>query len=118
MVGLVRVGGADEVSLRTPLEAHWTPSGGGASAYPRLVPDQDPPVRVRVLGPVLLEQARTPTAAGPPKQRALLAALALHLGSAIPVDTLADLLWGDDVPGAVNASLPPSVAGLGRLLEP
>src|SRR4051812_597359 len=88
------------------------------AAYPRLVPDQEPPVRVRVLGPVLLEQARTPTAPGPPKQRALLAALALHLGSAVRVDTLADLLWGDDVPGDVNASLHTYVAGLRRLLEP
>ena len=75
-------------------------------------------MRVGVLGPVQVVRAGTPAAAGPPKQRALLAALALHLGSPVGVDTLADLLWGDDVPGEVNASLHTYVAGLRRLLEP
>lgn len=55
---------------------------------------------------------------GTRKQRALLAALALHRGRAVPPDTLVDLLWGGHPPTAVTATLQGYVAGLRRALEP
>ena len=56
--------------------------------------------------------------AGPLKQRALLAALALHAGDVVSLDRLADLVWGDVPPAAVAASVHGYVAALRRLLEP
>jgi hypothetical protein len=53
----------------------------------------------------------SPVALGAPKQRSLLAALALHGGRAVPPDTLVDLLWGDDAPPAAGALLQTYVAG-------
>lgn len=55
---------------------------------------------------------------GTRKQRALLAALALHRGRPVAQDTLVDLLWGDKPPAAVTTTLQGYVAGLRRALEP
>ena len=56
--------------------------------------------------------------AGPAKQRALLAALALHPNRVVAVDTLVDQMWPGGPPSAVSASLHGYVAGLRRVLEP
>ena len=52
------------------------------------------------------------------KQRALLAALALHLGRPVAVDTIVELLWGEHPPPGVVATLQTYVAGLRKALEP
>ncbi len=75
-------------------------------------------VEVGVLGPVEAWRADEPVALGARKQRALLAALALSGGHAVPVDTIVDLLWRDAPPPAVGATLQTYVAGLRRALEP
>ena len=59
-----------------------------------------------------------PVNLGGPKQRALLAALALHRGRAVAVDTLADLIWDGTPPPGVSGTLQGYVAGLRRALEP
>src|SRR5688572_23928571 len=93
----------------------------GASAEPvvathRTVADGGPrpaysaSVQVAVLGPVAAERDGAPVALGAPKQRSLLAALALHAGRPVPADALVDLLWGDDAPAAAGASLQTYVA--------
>jgi DNA-binding SARP family transcriptional activator len=75
-------------------------------------------VRVGILGAA---EARLNGAAvdlGTRKQRALLAALAMHRGRPVPADTLVDLLWGEAPPAAVTATLQGYVARLRRALEP
>jgi DNA-binding SARP family transcriptional activator len=71
-----------------------------------------------VLGPVEAHLAGADVDLGTPKQRALLCALALSLGRPVPVDTIVDLLWGDDPPPGVAGTLQSYVSGLRRVLEP
>ncbi len=52
------------------------------------------------------------------KPRALVAALALSGGRPVAVDTLIDLLWGDDQPAGVTTTLHAYVSGLRKALEP
>lgn len=75
-------------------------------------------MRIGVLGTTVAEDADGPVSLGGPKQRALLAALALHRGRAVPVDTLADLVWDGAPPPGVSGTLQGYVAGLRRALEP
>jgi DNA-binding SARP family transcriptional activator len=75
-------------------------------------------VQLAVLGPVEVCRDGEPLDVGGPKPRALLAALALAEGRAVPVDSLLDLLWGDSpTPGAMT-SLQAYVSGLRKVLEP
>jgi WD40 repeat protein/DNA-binding SARP family transcriptional activator len=53
---------------------------------------------VQLLGPVEVVSNEAPVALGGPKQRALLAMLALEAGSTVSVERLIDGLWGDDPP--------------------
>jgi basic membrane lipoprotein Med (substrate-binding protein (PBP1-ABC) superfamily)/DNA-binding SARP family transcriptional activator len=55
---------------------------------------------------------------GPPKQRALLAILLLHVGEIIPTDQLIDLLWADRAPRTAAHSIQIYVSELRRVLEP
>ena len=55
---------------------------------------------------------------GTPKQRSLVAALALSAGRPVSVDTLVDLLWGDHAPSTVTGTLQAYVSVLRRTLEP
>lgn len=75
-------------------------------------------MRVAVLGPAEVSRGGAPVDLGTRKQRALLAALALHRGRAVPVDTLVDMLWADRPPPGVTGTLQVYVAGLRRALEP
>src|SRR2546423_8140764 len=52
----------------------------------------------RVLGPVEVWAAGRAVDAGPPRQRAMLAALAVDAGRTVPVATLVDRVWGDTPP--------------------
>jgi DNA-binding SARP family transcriptional activator len=76
------------------------------------------PVEVSVLGPVEVRVAASVVDLGTPKQRALLAALALSRGRAVSVDAIVDLLWGESAPPGVTATLQAYVSGLRRVLEP
>jgi DNA-binding SARP family transcriptional activator len=71
-----------------------------------------------VLGPVEVRLAGANVDLGTPKQRALLGALALSVGRPVAVDTIVDLLWGDDAPPGVAGTLQSYVSGLRRVLEP
>jgi DNA-binding SARP family transcriptional activator len=75
-------------------------------------------VEIRVLGPAQVWRESALVDLGTRKQRALLAALALHGGRPVSVDTIVDLLWGDDAPPAVGATLQAYVSGLRKALEP
>ncbi|WP_244929340.1 BTAD domain-containing putative transcriptional regulator [Nocardioides sp. W7] len=55
---------------------------------------------------------------GTPKQRALVAGLALARGRAVSVDGIVDLLWGDEPPPGSVATLQGYVSSLRRVLEP
>jgi predicted ATPase/DNA-binding SARP family transcriptional activator len=69
-----------------------------------------------VLGPLLLEGDAGPVRIGSARQRRLLAALVAHLGRAVDVARLVDLVWGDDVPADPAGAVQTNVARLRRLL--
>ena len=71
-----------------------------------------------VLGAAEARLDGVPVDLGTRKQRALLAALALHRGRPVPADTLVDLLWADAPPAQWGTTLQGYVAGLRRALEP
>jgi DNA-binding SARP family transcriptional activator len=75
-------------------------------------------VRVGILGAAEAESNGAAVDLGTRKQRALLAALAMHRGRPVPPDTIVDLLWGETPPAAVTATLQGYVARLRRALEP
>src|SRR4051794_38822754 len=77
-----------------------------------------PNMRIGVLGTTVATTPAGPVGLGGPKQRALLAALALHRGRAVAVDTLADLVWDGAPPPGVSGTMQGYVAGLRRALEP
>jgi len=71
-----------------------------------------------VLGPVEVSLAGAPVDLGTPKQRALVAALALSRGWPVSVDGIVDLLWEDSAPPGVTATLHAYVSQLRRVIEP
>jgi DNA-binding SARP family transcriptional activator len=75
-------------------------------------------VEVGVLGPVLVRSGARELDLGTPKQRALVAALALSVGRPVAIDVIVDLLWGDTPPAGVAGTLQAYVSGLRRVLEP
>src|SRR4051812_50055411 len=75
-------------------------------------------VEVGILGPVVARLDERALDLGTPKQRALIAALALSGGRPVAVDVIVDLLWGDSPPAGVAGTLQAYVSGLRRVLEP
>jgi DNA-binding SARP family transcriptional activator len=75
-------------------------------------------VEVSVLGPIEVSLAGVPVDLGTPKQRALVAALALSRGWPVSVDGIVDLLWEDQAPPGVTATLQSYVSQLRRVIEP
>ncbi|MFZ2014551.1 MAG: BTAD domain-containing putative transcriptional regulator [Nocardioides sp.] len=75
-------------------------------------------MEVGVLGPVSASLGAAELDLGTPKQRALVAALALSGGRPVAVDVIVDLLWGDAPPAGVAGTLQAYVSGLRRVLEP
>ncbi|MFG1942112.1 BTAD domain-containing putative transcriptional regulator [Nonomuraea sp. NPDC048826] len=71
-------------------------------------------VRFRLLGPLQAGGGREP---GPAKHRALLAALLLSAGTAVPVDRLITVLWGDAPPASAESVLRVYVSALRKLVE-
>lgn len=82
-------------------------TGGGESRF-----------EVRLLGPVSAERGPRLLEIGGPKQRAVLATLALDPGRVVSVGALLDSVWGDDPPGGAAKTLQVYVANLRRGLEP
>ena len=72
----------------------------------------------RVLGALEAGSGGAIVDLGPPKQRALLAILLLHVGEIVPVDRLIDLLWGDGAPRTAGHSIQIYVSELRKALEP
>jgi DNA-binding SARP family transcriptional activator len=77
-----------------------------------------PSVQVNVLGPVEVHTDVGVLDLGTPKQRAVVAALAMTPGRPVSVDALVDLLWGDEPPPTATGTLQAYVSGLRRVLEP
>lgn len=75
-------------------------------------------MHVRVLGDIEAVVGGTVADLGGRKPRTLLALLVAAEGRPVAVEQLVDEIWGDDVPGRVEASLQSYVARLRRSLEP
>ncbi|MFI5692609.1 tetratricopeptide repeat protein [Kribbella sp. NPDC051586] len=71
-------------------------------------------VRIRLFGPVQVVVGGVPTTVGGPRVRTLLAVLAVSAGESVSVGTLADRLWGDNLPDKVRQSLHAMVSRLRR----
>ncbi|KMO80354.1 BTAD domain-containing putative transcriptional regulator [Mycolicibacterium obuense] len=74
-------------------------------------------MRYRLLGPLQVVDEDTLVDIGPPKQRVVLAMLALAAGRVVSVDRLVDAVWGEDVPASATASLQAYVSNLRRALR-
>ena len=80
---------------------------------------QNARVRIGVLGAVeLWGSDGSPVGLGGPRPRALLAALALHVGRPVPFEQLVDAVYGEEPPGNANHALQSQVSRLRALLPP
>src|SRR5436190_16808989 len=70
----------------------------------------------RILGPIEVRENDLVLTLGRPKQRAVLAALLLHPGEAVPRTRLIDELWGEEPPATAVSSLQVYVHGLRQAL--
>src|SRR4051794_36777443 len=73
---------------------------------------------VRVLGPFEVVRDGVVVDVGGPRQRAVLAHLALARGRGVPGDRLIDRWWGDDVPSSATGTLHSYISRLRAALEP
>jgi len=71
----------------------------------------------RILGPLEVRSDGEPVELGPPKQRALLALLLLHIDRVVPTERILDELWRDDAGGKEKA-LWVHISRLRSALEP
>jgi DNA-binding SARP family transcriptional activator len=84
---------------------------GGAGSW------EAPPVDYLVLGPVeVRDAAGRPVPLGPPRQRALLAVLALSAGRMVPLSRLVDELWGEAVPDSASKMVQIHISQLRKVL--
>lgn len=68
--------------------------------------NRDPrPLRIGLLGPLSLRLHETPVTASAPKQRQVLALLALNAGRVVTVPTLIEEVWGDHPPRSYATTL-------------
>ena len=74
-------------------------------------------MELAVLGPLTLIGSGAPIALGPPRQRAVLAALALAEGRPVSADALIDRVWGERPPVTAMATLHSYVGKLRRALD-
>src|SRR4029079_9634045 len=75
-------------------------------------------LRVEVLGGLAVHDEARPVDLGGPKQRSVLAALALDPGRAVSPARLIEWIWGDDPPPRAETSLQAYISNLRRALEP
>jgi predicted ATPase/DNA-binding SARP family transcriptional activator len=73
-------------------------------------------VEIRLLGPVEAAVSETAVPLGPPRQRAVLAMLALAAPDVVSTDRFVDGLWGEDPPAKPMAALQVFVHGLRKAL--
>src|SRR4051812_30506608 len=73
---------------------------------------------VHLLGPVQAFHEGRPVHLGAPKERALLAILALHAPATVPMDALVEGLWGEDPPPTAVKLVQLYVSHLRRALGP
>ncbi|MGI8806489.1 MAG: BTAD domain-containing putative transcriptional regulator [Acidimicrobiales bacterium] len=74
-------------------------------------------MRVRVLGPLEVVQGDRPVPLGGPKERALLAALAVNAGEVVPETRLIYALWGEEPPRTASKTLQNYVMRLRKALR-
>ena len=72
---------------------------------------------LRLLGPIEASVDGRPVTLGPPKQRAMLAMLALEAGRTVSSDRLVDGLWGDEPPASAPKMVQLYVSQLRRLMD-
>ncbi len=72
-------------------------------------------MRIRLLGPVEIGSADR-VDPGAPRQRTVLAALAVDAGRLVPTGTVIERIWGDDPPRQAREALYPYIARLRRLI--
>ncbi|MDQ7810876.1 BTAD domain-containing putative transcriptional regulator [Amycolatopsis sp. A133] len=73
-------------------------------------------LRIDLLGEVRARVAGGEVAVGPPRQRAVLAVLALRAGETVSRAELVDGVWGDAAPASVEGSVHTYIHGLRRVL--
>jgi DNA-binding SARP family transcriptional activator/ActR/RegA family two-component response regulator len=76
------------------------------------------PVQIDVLGPVRVRRHGAEIDLGTPRQRAIVAALALEHGRVVSTPTLIARVWGDRPPASVQGTLQSYIGQLRRALEP
>lgn len=74
-------------------------------------------LKVRLLGPVEIQQGGRIISLGGLRQRALLADLAINVGRVVSVSQLIDDLWGDDPPASAPHAIEASVSRLRSALR-
>ncbi|MGW6929034.1 BTAD domain-containing putative transcriptional regulator [Lentzea sp. NPDC054927] len=75
-------------------------------------------LRVDVLGDLRITVDGTPLVPCQPRQRAVLAVLAMRSPHPVTRDELIDAVWGDDPPSSASGSLHTYISALRRLAEP
>ncbi len=75
-------------------------------------------MQIRLLGGIGVTDDGQPVEVGPPKCQAVLAALALSVGEAVPVHRLVDLVWGEASPATAERTLQSYVTRLRKALGP
>ena len=75
-------------------------------------------LRVSLLGALAASVDGKELTLGPPRQRAVLAVLALRANHVVPRSELIDAVWGDEPPASADNGIHTYVAGLRRLFEP
>jgi DNA-binding SARP family transcriptional activator len=73
-------------------------------------------LQIDLLGPLQVAVANAPIAIGASKARAVLASLALHMGTDVSAGALEQALWGDEEPRTANKALQGYISSLRRLL--
>ena len=74
-------------------------------------------MQFRLLGALEAGAGDTVVEIGPPKQRAVLAILLLHVGEIVSVDRLIEMLWGEEPPRTAAHSIQIYVSDLRKSLE-
>src|SRR4051794_107508 len=75
-------------------------------------------LRVEMLGPLRAWRSATEIPLGPPRQRAVFAALAVHAGRAVGRAELVAAVWGENSPASAEGNVHTYVSNLRRALDP
>ena len=75
-------------------------------------------MRVRILGPFLLDDGGRQITIGGARQRAVLADLLLHANEVVPSEQILVDLWGEDSPASAANALQAAISRLRRMLPP